>query len=200
MTTPPDVVVNHDLAVWLRGPGADADDHQIAEWVAGAQYAVATDLDLENSPGGAEYREYLHRVLTAFGHWQTPANLTFLRLRYQGDTPVPVGVELYRPEDVADLEADLDGRLVESALAVSADVPHVGEITCESVAGTGWTRLLYWVDDPDDGVVSRVRLVRTFPAGVVAILRAGGQGLAETMELLPDLDALAASITVDGQS
>lgn len=70
MPTPedhPEVEIDSDVAVWLRGPAIDA-----------------TDFGLENAKGGADYREYVARVLGSFARWQTPANITFLRFRHQG--------------------------------------------------------------------------------------------------------------------
>lgn len=208
----PDVDIAADPAVWLRGPSPEASDEDRREWLMGAQHAVATDLDLESSKGGADYRDYLFQVLQAFAGWATPANVTFLRMRFQGDSPVPVQLELYSRTDLQDIEADPslqitatgatpDERFVTSMMADPDDVPTVGEISRESIGAGDWQRLVYWIEDPDDGVTGRVRYVRRFPAsGAVAVLRFGGLDPNLTLEAIPDVDTLALSISIGGES
>lgn len=209
----PDVDIAADPAVWLRGPSPEASDDDRREWLLGAQHAVATDFDLENSKGGADYRDYLHQVLKAFVGSATHANATFLRLRFQGDTPIPVLLELYSRTDLQDIEADPalqisaqgdtpGARFVASMMADPDGVPTVGEISRESVgADGGWQRLVYWIEDPDDGVTSRVRYVRHFAeSGAVAVLRFGGLDPNRTLEAVPDVDALVLGISVGGES
>ncbi|MCL3818772.1 hypothetical protein [Aeromicrobium wangtongii] len=207
----PDVDIAADPAIWLRGPSPEASDEDRREWLLGAQHAVSTDFDLENAKGGADYREYLSQVLKAFVSWQTSANVTFLRMRHQGDTPIPVSLELYSRTDLQDIAADpsidfstdkpLADQFVDSLLADPDDVPTVGETSCEPVGTTGWQRLVYWVEDPKDGVTGRVRYVRHFAAsGVVAVFRFGGLDPALTIEALEDVDELAHGVRVGGES
>lgn len=208
----PEVIFTADPAIWLRGPSPDETEQERRDWVLGAQHAVATDFDLETSPGGADYRQYVSEVLTVFASWRTPADVTFLRLRHQGDTPVPVSVELYSPSDLQGivddpaLELPTAGgspaeRLVAALLADPDDVPTVGEISREPVEDSRWQRLVYWVEDPEDGVTGRVRLVRHFErSGVVVVLRLGGLDPARTLEALDDVDGLARGIAVGGES
>lgn len=207
----PEVAITADPATWLRGPSPEESESERRDWMLGAQHAVATDFDLENSPGGADYREYVSQVLKVFAAWTTPADVTFLRLRHQGDTPIPVALELYSPSDLqaiaadASLVAGAEGspaeQLVASQLADPDDVPTVGELSREPVPDSAWQRLVYWIEDPDDGVTGRVRLVRHFErSGVVAVLRFGGLDPARTLEALDDVDALARGIAVGGES
>ncbi|WP_040320083.1 hypothetical protein [Aeromicrobium marinum] len=207
----PHVRIDADPAIWLRGPSPDATDDQRRAWMLGAQHAVSTDLDLEHAKGGADYREYLSQVLTAFSDWSTPANVTFLRFRHQGDTPLPVSLELFSPDDLAEIDAATDevsaagtsaaGRVVE-ALVTDPDHPAtVGEVSREDVGESGWQRLVYWVEDPRGGVVGHVRHVRHFESsGVVAVVRFGGLDPARTLEALDDVDRLALGIVVGDES
>jgi hypothetical protein len=208
----PEVDITADPATWLRGPSPESSDEDRREWMLGAQHAVASDFDLENSKGGADYREYVSQLLKVFVAWKTPANATFLRLRHQGDTPVPVALELYSRSDIEDIEADprVDAtavgdspgeRLRASMLSDPVDVPTVGEISRETVGTSGWERLVYWIEDPDDGVTGRVRYVRHFEtSGAVAVLRFGGLNPALTIEALDDVDTLARGISIGGES
>lgn len=213
MSTPedrPEVEIDSDVAVWLRGPAIDATDDDREKWVAGAVYAVATDFGLENAKGGADYREYVARVLGSFARWQTPANITFLRFRHQGDRPIPLGVELYSASDIEEVVAayppanalrPASKAFLEAMLTVDEDVPTVGEISREQIEGSAWERLIYWVDDPDIGVASRVRHVRHFSqTGTVVITRFGGMNPALTVEALPDVDDLVRGIRVGGEA
>jgi hypothetical protein len=215
VTTPddrPDVDFTADPAIWLVGPSPEASDDQRREWLLGAQHAVSTDFDLENAKGGADYRDYLSQVLKSFASWSTPANVTFLRMRHLGDTPVPLTLELYSRTDAEEIIADpsidvpLVGdtpsdQLVSILLSDPDDVETVGEVSREPVAETGWQRLVYWVDEPGAGPKGLVRHVRHFDAsGVVAVLRFGGLDPALTLEALADVDDLAATITVGGQA
>lgn len=215
MTTPedrPTVEIDVDHATWLVGPSPELDETELREWLLGAQHAMATDLDLENAKGGADYREYVAAVLAVFARSRTQANVTFLRLRHQGDTPVPVLLELYSRTDLEDIEADptIEGaaagdspaeRFVASVLADPTDVPTVGAISRERVGTSDWHRLVYWVEDPDDEVTSRVRHVRHFTdTGAVVVLRFGGLGPALTVEAIPDVDDLVQSVLIGGQA
>ena len=213
MPTPedrPEVEVDADVAVWLRGPAIDATEGDREKWVAGAVYAVATDFDLENSKDGADYREYVARVLGSFARWNTPANITFLRFRFQGDTPIPLGIELFSASDVEEVVAayppanasrPASKAFLEAMLTVDEDVPTVGEISREQVDGSAWDRLIYWVEDPEDGVTSRVRYVRRYSqTGTVVIARFGGRNPALTVEAIPDVDDLVRGIRIDGES
>ena len=213
MPTPedrPEVEIDADVAVWLRGPAIDATDDVREKWIAGAVYAVATDFGLEDAKGGADYREYVARVLGSFARWKTPANITFLRFRYQGDTPIPVGIELYNAADVEEVVAAYPPKnasqpaskaFLEAMLTVDEDVPTVGEISRELVEGSAWERLIYWVEDPEDGVTSRLRFVRRYTqTGTVVIARFGGISPALTVEAIPDVDDLVRGIRIGGES
>jgi hypothetical protein len=200
-----------DPAIWLVGPSPESSEEDRREWVLGAQHAVSTDFDLENSKGGAEYRQYVADVLKVFAGATTQANVTFLRLRHQGDTPIPVLLELYSHTDLTDIEADPaietsttgdspGARFVASVLADPDDVPTVGETSREAIEGSSWERLVYWIEDPDDGVTGRVRYVRHFDeSGAVAVLRYGGLNPTLTVEAIPDVDDLARSVTIGEQ-
>lgn len=213
MPTPedrPEVEIDADVAVWLRGPAIDATDDDREKWVAGAVYAVATDFDLENAKGGPDYREYVARVLGSFARWKTPANITFLRFRHVGDTPIPVGVELYSAADVEELVVayppanalrPASKAFLEAMLTVDEEVPTVGEISRERVDRSSWERLIYWIEDPDSGVASRVRYVRRYSqTGTVVIVRFGGTSPALTVEAITDLDDLVRGIRVGGET
>lgn len=215
MTTPddrPDIEIDVDHGTWLVGPSPELTDHERSEWLLGAQHAVSTDLDLENSRGGADYREYVAQVLAIFARSATQANVTFLRLRFQGDTPLPVLLELYSASDLRDIEADPRirstaagdspaERFAAGLLADPDDVPTVGEISRERVGTSGWQRLVYWIEDPDDGVTGRVRYVRHFDSsGAVAVLRFGGLDPTLTVEAIVDVDTLAQGVSIGGQS
>lgn len=209
----PEVDIAADPAIWLRGPSPEATDADRREWLLGAQHAVATDFGLEDSKGGADYRDYLSQVLKVFASWNTPANVTFLRLRHQGDTPVPVSLELYSRADLDEIAADAEAEtevpagddpgawLVANLLDDPDEVPTVGEVSREPVGASGWQRLVYWVDDSESGVTGRVRHVRRFErTGVVAVLRFGGLDPALTLEALDDVDELARGVQVGGES
>ncbi len=215
MTTPedrPDIDIDVDHAIWLVGPSPDLDDAERHDWIMGAQHAISTDLDLENAKGGADYREYVAAVLKVFARSSTQANVTFLRLRHQGDTPIPVLLELYSRTDLDDIEADPGievtsvgdspgARFVAAMMADPDDVPTVGEISRERVGQSDWQRLVYWIEDADDGVTGRVRYVRHFEtSGAVAVLRFGGLDPTLTVEALEDVDTLAQRIAVGGQA
>lgn len=215
MTTPedrPEIDIDVDHATWLVGPSPELDDAERHDWIMGAQHAISTDFDLENSKGGADYRDYVSAVLQVFARSSTQANVTFLRLRHQGDTPIPVLLELYSPTDLADIEADPGievtglgdspgARFVASMMDDPDDVPTVGEISRERVDSSQWQRLVYWIEDPDDGVTGRVRYARHFEApGAVAVLRFGGLNPTLTVEALDDVDRLAQGISVGGQA
>lgn len=206
----PDIDITADPAIWLQGPSPEATEDERRDWVLGAQHAVSLDFDLENAKGGVDYRQYVSQVLKVFAGWQTPANVTFLRLRHQGDTPIPVALELYSRTDIDEIAAnpsieqtatgDSPGsRLAESMLAPPPDVPTVGEISREPVEDSSWERLVYWIEDPADGVTGRVRYVRHFePSGAVAVFRFGGLDPSLTVEALPDVDDLARGLRIGG--
>ncbi|WP_100414728.1 hypothetical protein [Mumia flava] len=204
----PEVEVRPDVAVWLTGPGGGWSAEERASWVSEAQYAVASDFELEAEPNGVALREYLLALLTSFSQWDTHADLTFLRLRTIADAPVPVGLELYAAQDAADIAHDLGiappsndpaAWLVDLHGAVSPD-ESAGEVSRERVTDApGWERIVSWVAEPE--VTSRVRYVRRFAGSdVVAVLRCGGLDPAATIEALPDLDDLAAAVVVGGES
>lgn len=206
----PSIDYTADPATWLVGPSPEATDDERRDWMLGAQHAVSTDFDLENSRGGAAYREYVADLLKAFAGARHHANVAFLRLRFQGDSPLPVLMELYSRSDLLDIVADPDLRPLVgdtdpgtwfAANLLTPPDEVVGESSCESVGDTGWSRLVYWVQDPRGAVTSLVRHVRLFEStGVVVVLRCGGLDPAATVEALGDLDELAVSIRVGGES
>ncbi len=197
----PDVVIEADPAVWLRGPAQDSDDPGNAEWVSSAMYAIATDFDLENAKGGADYREYVHQVLIVFSRWRPEAAAaTFLRFRFLGDAPVPIALELYDAAEVAEISAAHEVDFAESNLQAEAE-STAGEPSREPVDGTGWERLVYWVVEDGGQVASRVRYVRTYPtSSVVIIVRFSGGDPGRTIEVLADVDDLVRATTVGGEA
>lgn len=196
----PDVVIDADPAVWLRGPTLDAANDARSEWITAAMYAIATDFDLENARGGADYREYVHQVLTVFAKWQpAAAAVTLLRFRFLGDAPVPVTLELYTAAEAAEISSTHGIDFTESNLEEDA-LATAGEISREMIDGTEWERLVFWVTAEDGRIASRVRYVRTYPStGVVMILRFSAGDPDRTIDMLADTDDLVRAITVGGQ-
>jgi hypothetical protein len=211
VTTQPELEIGPDLAVWLTGPPAGADEADRTRWAAEAQYALASDFDLENAPDGVASRAYLARILQAFAAWPTPADLTFLRLRSADDTPMPLGLELYTRDDVLALCDELGEWPAADELphtwfadrmsSFGAGVPTPAEVSDEPVDGAaGWRRVVLWLEE--DGVLtSRVRYTRAYEAsGVVAVLRWGGLDPAETIDAILDVDDLVRTIRVGGEA
>lgn len=193
-----DVVVDHDPARWLRGPDVDSSEELRRRWAFEALRTYEEAFDLASQERGDAVRDYLGQVLERFADWDTPAQLRFLRLRKPTDSPIPVGVELYGPQQVADIEVQLEDDFATGILQPPDERGLVGETSVEDVAeAPGWRRLFYSVLGADDQVHSFVRYVRLFEeSGVLVVFRYGGDSPAVILEATADADALAACITV----
>jgi hypothetical protein len=191
------VDVDADPAVFLTGParGVNRDD-----WREGATAAVLTDFALPDDDQGRAYAAYLEGVIAAFSRWEASGDLTFLRLASPGDEPVPVSLEVHHPLDEG--PSWTAEEFSEAVMSTPDDVRIIGEVSKEDVEGApGWRRLVFYTTHPSAGVVSTVRYHRRFDlgsdgaeVGADVVLRAGGTDPGTTIELLGQLDVLAATV------
>ena len=191
------VEVDADPSVFLTGParGVNRDD-----WREGATSAVLTDFALPDDEDGRAYAAYLEAVVAAFSRWEPSGDLTFLRLAAPGDEPVPVSLEVHHPLDEGPSWSAEE--FAEAIMSTPDDVRILGEVSREDVEGApGWRRLVFYTTHQSAGVVSTVRYHRRFAfgggpgeAGADVVLRAGGTDPGTTLELIGQLDTLAATV------